>query len=627
MKTKEVRDKYLEFYKSKEHALIPSSPLIPENDPTTLFTGSGMQPLIPFLLGEKHPQGVRLANSQKCFRSGDINDIGDNRHTTFFEMLGNWSLGSYFKNEQLPWVFEFLTSELKIPAEKIFVTVFKGDEKRNIPKDIDSVNIWKKLFKEKGINAKDVEMGTEKEASEKGMMDGRIFYYSSEKNWWSRSGIPENMPVGELGGPDSEIFYEFSNVEHDPKFGKFCHPNCDCGRFLEIGNSVFMEYIKNPDQTFGLLSQKNVDFGGGLERMVAVTEDKNDIFLIDIFSDAIKKIEELANKKYVDSSYISSFRVILDHIRSAVFLISDGILPGNIDQSYFVRRLIRRSVRHSDKLGMPINSLKIVADRLINAYSDTDLLSGKNSVEIINIINSEEEKFRKTLENGIKELNKEYLNKKIIDGDLLFSLLSTHGFPADLTLEIAKENNYSVDENGVVEFEKLLEQHRNESRSGSEKKFKGGLADNSEMSTKYHTATHILHEALSRVLGPDATQKGSNITPERLRFDFSWPEKMTDEQKHKVEQIVNDVISKNLPVKRVELPKDEANRIGAKSFFAHKYGDVVSVYYIGENIENAFSKEFCGGPHVSTTGILGKFKIIKEEAVSNGVRRIKAILE
>ncbi len=590
MQLREVRKKYLEFFEKRGHKVIPSASLVPENDPTTLFTGSGMQPLVPYLLGEPHPAGKRLTNSQKSFRSGDIDDIGDNRHTTFFEMLGNWSLGDYFKEEQLSWFFEFLTEEIGIDPQRLFVTVFAGNKQANIERDQESMEIWKKLFREKGIEAKDVELLTEENGAKVGMQGGRIFYYDAKKNWWSRSGVPENMPVGEPGGPDSEVFYEFEHVEHDKKFGEHCHPNCDCGRFLEIGNSVFMEF-KRTESGFEKLPQRNVDFGGGLERITAVSENKSDVFLIDVFQNVISQLEGLSGKKYSDKTYTGAFRIVADHLRSSVFLIGDGVTPSNTDQGYFVRRLLRRAVRYADKIGIGESGLSKLVLPLLEHYKDAYRATYDKTSNIESEIKTEEEKFRKTLEKGLKEFEK---------GTDPFILFTSYGFPFELTRELAKEKGIEVDEE---KFRQELEKHQELSRAGSEQKFKGGLGDTSEMSVKYHTATHLLHQALREVLGPHVEQKGSNITPERLRFDFVHPQKMTDEEKKIVEDIVNEKIKADLKVNRVVLPKTEAEKSGALHFFGEKYGDEVSVYYIGDSLENAWSKEFCGGPHVEGTGL------------------------
>lgn len=636
MKSEEVRKRFLEFFEGRGHKIVPSASLVPENDPTTLFTGSGMQPMVPFLLGKTHPSGIRVADSQKCFRTGDIEDVGDNRHTTFFEMLGNWSFGDYFKKEQIEWMFQFLVEEIGLDPNKIFVTAFVGDAKNNIEKDFEAGEIWKSVFSKYDIEAKEVEIGSEENGYKVGMQGGRIFYYDSRKNWWSRSGVPDNMPEGEPGGPDSEMFYEFTDVEHDKKFGENCHPNCDCGRYLEIGNNVFMQY-KKAASGFEELPQKNIDFGGGLERLVMASNNDNDVFKTDFFADCLARLEEISGKKYSDQNYTKYFRVILDHLRASVFLIADGVLPGNTDKNYFVRRLLRRSVLYFDKLGIKDQRLSDLVQYLLQPYQEVYPDAYKKMDEIKSVINQEEEKFRKTLDQGLKEFN--HVENNLVGWGVLggdgpttrefpafeaFRLFTSYGFPFEFTKELAKERGMQVDEE---KFNKYLEEHQELSRAGSEQKFKGGLGDTSEMSVKYHTATHLLHQALREVLGTHVEQKGSNITPERLRFDFSHPQKMTDEEKRQVEDIVNQKIKEDLPVKVVTLPRQEAEKIGALHFFGDKYGDQVSVYYIGPSLAEAYSKEFCGGPHISNTGILGNFKILKEEAVAQGIRRIKAVLE
>lgn len=632
MTTNEVRQKYLEFYAKNGHKVVPSARLVPENDPTTLFTGSGMQPMVPYLLGEKHPEGARITDSQKSFRAGDIDDIGDNRHTTFFEMLGNWSLGDYFKKEQIPWIFSFLIDELKLDPNKIYVTTFIGDEKNGIPKDTEAGSLWRELFSSKGIDAKEVDIGSEENGYKVGMQGGRIFYYDVKKNWWSRAGVPDNMPANEPGGPDSEMFYEFTDVEHDTKYGEHCHPNCDCGRFMEIGNNVFMEYKKNADGTFSKLPQKNIDFGGGLERMVAATMDTHDVFKIDTLEGIVKTLETLSGKSYTDKEFTSTFRVVADHIRASVFLIGDGVIPSNTEQGYFVRRLLRRAIRFWDKLGIQNEGIYALVAPLLEFYKDAYPETFAKKDFIADEIRKEEEKFRKTLVLGLKEFEKivkvtlnggNFLTQ--LPGNVAFSLFSSFGFPIELIIEEAKNRGIEVD---MVGFDIEFKKHKDLSRAGSEQKFKGGLGDTSDKSLQYHTATHLLQQALRDVLGPEIGQKGSNITPERLRFDFSYNGKMTDEQKKRVEDIVNKKISEALPVQVVSLPKEEAVKTGAIHFFGEKYPDTVTVYYVGNTIADAFSKEFCGGPHVKNTSELkGTFKIQKEEAVSQGVRRIKAVLE
>ncbi|MSR71194.1 MAG: alanine--tRNA ligase [Candidatus Taylorbacteria bacterium] len=613
MKSQEIRLKYLNFFKKRGHVVIPSASLVPQNDPTTLFTGSGMQPILPYLLGQPHPEGTRVVDSQKCFRSVDIDEIGDNRHHTFFEMLGNWSFGDYFKEDQLHWFFEFLTDELHIDPRRLYVTVYAGHNDYDIPKDSESVKIWKELFASRNIDTKDVELVTEENAAKVGMQGGRIFYYGN-KNWWSRSGIPEKMPTGEPGGPDSEVFFELKSVEHNPEFGTHCHPNCDCGRFIEIGNSVFMEYRKNSQGAFEKLPQRNVDYGGGFERIVMAATNTSDTFLLDVFQNIIHTLQRESGFSYSDPNYQKSMRVISDHLRAAAFLIGDGVIPSNTDQGYFVRRLIRRAVRHLDLLGIKNHDLAHLVPTLLAYYEEAYPETFKKRFEISDEISREEGKFRETLKHGLKEFEK---------GVDAFTLFSSYGFPFELTLELAKEKGIKID---IKDFEEKFRKHQELSRAGSEQKFKGGLADTSDISLRYHTATHLLHQALYDVLGSGIAQKGSNITPERLRFDFAYPTKMTEEQKKKVEDIVNEKIKEGLPMQSVVLPKEEALKTGAKHFFGEKYGEQVSVYFIGKDLQSAYSKEFCGGPHVSSTSTLGQFKIIKEEAVSAGVRRIKAVL-
>jgi len=635
MDINEIRSKYLNFYKNRGHAVIPSAPLVPQNDPTTLFTGSGMQPLVPYLLGKNHSEGNKLTDSQKSFRSMDIEEVGDNRHTTFFEMLGNWSLGDYFKKEQLPWFFEFLTKDIGLDPAKLFVTVFMGDPKNNVPRDTESAEIWKNMFAWKKIDAKIVEIGSEEEGYKKGMQDGRIFYYDAKKNWWSRAGVPENMPAGEPGGPDSEMFYDFG-TPHDKKFGENCHPNCDCGRFMEIGNSVFMQYIKREDGSFALLPKQNVDFGGGLERMTAAKNGDSDVFLINAFDNARAALEAETGKFYKE--HLKDFRIVLDHIRASVFLIGDGVTPSNNERGYVLRRLLRRATRFADNLGARQgnetvrSALSTVAEAFIKEYQTAYPNLAVDANHIFDEIEKEEKQFRKTLSRGIREFER-LAKDGSISGEDAFQLVTTYGFPIELIKEEAIERSIkTVDIEG---FEKLNKAHRELSRAGSEQKFKGGLADTSEKTTRLHTAHHLLLKALQVVLGPEVKQRGSNITQERLRIDFLHTEKMTDEQKKNAERIVNEKIQESLPVIHSELEKTEAEKLGAEHEFGQKYPDRVSVYSVGpkeatqENphYEKAYSLEFCGGPHVQNTSELGHFKILKEEAVAQGIRRIKAVLE
>jgi alanyl-tRNA synthetase len=646
----EIREAYLAFMRREGHAIIPSAPLVPQNDPTTLFTGSGMQPLVPYLLGKDHPAGTRLADSQKCFRSMDIEEVGDNRHTTFFEMLGNWSLGDYFKEEQLGFFFRFLTDDIGLKPEHLYVTTFIGDEDNNVPRDTLSVETWKKLFSSKGIDAHEVLIGSEEEGYRKGMQGGRIFYYDAKKNWWSRAGVPAKMPVGEPGGPDSEVFYDFS--PHSPHigghandtdhmtWGSLCHPNCDCGRFLEIGNSVFMQYIKTLDGSFALLPKQNVDFGGGLERIAAAANQNADVFLVGPLFALITELEHLSGKSYGDTAHTQSFRVIADHIRAAAFLIADGIVPSNSDQGYFVRRLLRRAVRFADKLELPHMSLGKLVVTIITEYASHYMELGERRSDIETAIDGEEEKFRRTLARGLKHLAEKAQRSNTslptrLEGQTIFELYTTEGFPYELIVEAGKEYGFTeFDHDG---FKLLMEDHRNNSRAGAEQKFKGGLADQGEATTRLHTAHHLLLKALQIVLGNHVHQRGSNITAERLRIDFSHGEKLTEEQKREVERIVNVNISLNLPVIATSMKREEAEKLNAEHEFGARYPDIVTIYSIGPKgatfdnpqFGDAFSIEFCGGPHVKETSELltaGSFVIQKEEASSAGVRRIKAIL-
>ncbi len=636
MTVSEVRSRFLAFYKARGHAIIPSAPIVPGNDPTTLFTSSGMQPLVPYLLGQEHPEGVRVANSQMSFRAGDIEEVGDNRHTTFFEMLGNWSLGDYFKKEQLPWIFEFMTSAetgLGFDPNRIYVTVYSGDEEAGMELDTEAVDIWKALFATKGIDAKLVVLDTEENGYEQGMQGGRIFAYGSKKNWWSRSGVPGNMPPGEPGGPDAEMFYDFG-TPHDPKWGKECHVNCDCGRFVEICNSVFMQYVKNADGSFSNLPKQNVDFGGGLERFVATTINSSDVFDIDVFEGPRAVLEERSGKRYGESEEVTrAFRIILDHMRAASFMLAEGVVPANSEAGYVLRRLIRRAIREADRLGVKEAILPAVAESYARTYEDHYPHVQAAATKIADELAKEEEKFRKTLEQGLKEFEK-LAAKREVSAEDAFILFTTYGFPVELTEELAKERGITLDQDAVAA---RMKEHQDTSRAGGAQRFAGGLADHAEATVRYHTTHHILLKALQMVLGPEVKQRGSNITSERLRIDFSSPGKMTDEQKAEVERIVNDVVSQNLPVTRTVMPREEAEKLGAEMEFGVKYPDMVSVYSVGPihatqdapDIAHAFSLEFCGGPHVANTSEIaaaGTFKIQKEEAVASGIRRIKAVI-
>jgi len=568
MTTDELRSKYINFFKSspRNHKEISPAPLVLENDPTTLFNSSGMQQLVPYLKGESHPAGRRLVNSQPSIRTQDIEEVGDGRHTTYFEMLGNWSLGSYFKKEQLSWFWEFLTGELGLPAERLWVSVFEGSS--NIPRDDESFEIWRKL----------------------GVPEDRIYFYGVEKNWWSRSGLPDNMPVGEIGGPDSEVFFEFTGVKRDRRHGEKCHPNCDCGRFFEIGNSVFIEYTKNEAGGFDELPQKNVDFGGGLERLVAAVADKPDLFKTDVFAPWIADIERVSGKSYEGRE--RDFQIIADHMRGAQAIIKEGVRPGNKQQGYILRRLIRRSA-------VKMRSLK-------GGLGEGDL----GFFDSNGVIEREVFQFGKTLERAVK------LVGKISP----FNLFQSYGFPVEVIQELYGERGLYFNKK---QFEDDLKLHREKSRAASAVRFKGGLADSSAETTKLHTATHLLHESLRRVLGEHVRQKGSNITSARLRFDFTHNEKLSDREIEKIETVINEQIDKGLPVKVEIMTLEKAKKAGALAFFADKYDEKVKVYSIGE-----FSCEACGGPHVkSLSEIKGHVKITKQGRAGAGIRRVYAVIQ
>jgi len=599
MKASEIIKEYISFFEERGHKRIPNSPLIPQNDPTTLFTSSGMQPLVQYFLGEKHPLGKRLVNVQNCFRAQDIDEVGDNRHTTFFRMLGNWSLGEYFKKEQIPWFWEFLTKEIGLPAEKLYISVFKGHD--GIPRDDESEEIWKQILKQEGLDPKE-----------------KIFFYGVDKNWWSRAGLPQDMPKGEPGGPDSEVFFDLQSP-HDKKYGKNCHPNCQCGRFLEIGNSVFMEYQKTEDG-FKPLPNKNVDFGGGLERLLAATENQNDIFQTSLFSPIIKAIEKVTESDY--KSNTNAMRIIADHLIASVFIASSSIMPSNKDQGYVLRRLIRRafdninSIRELVNLNIPT---KAVIESIISQYKFTDPDLEQNFEKIVNTILEELNKYRFTISQAQGFIQKKYPKVgdelkgiKKISADDAFILYSTHG----LSPTQIKSLGYVFDQQ---EFAKKMEEHQDISRKGAQRKFAGGLADHSDKTIMGHTATHLLHQALRDVLGYKVFQTGSNITSKRIRFDFSFDKKLTDEEILEVEKTVNKKIEENLPVHFEIMTLKKAKEIGAIGLFDEKYEDNVKVYFI-----NNYSVEFCGGPHVEFTGKLKRFKIIKQENIGHGQKRIYA---
>ncbi|OGL61370.1 alanine--tRNA ligase [Candidatus Uhrbacteria bacterium RIFCSPHIGHO2_12_FULL_46_13] len=614
MQSSEIRSKFLQFFQSKGHSIIASASLVPENDPTVLFTTAGMHPLVPYLLGQKHPAGTRLVNVQKCVRVQDIEEVGDNRHDTFFEMLGNWSLGDYFKKEAIAWSFEFFSGPkwLGFDPLRIYVSVFEGDA--DAPRDDESIKIWQEQFKKVNLDAK-----VAKNIGDQ-TLGVRIHAYDKSKNWWG--------PAGQTGpcGPDTEMFYDMKPNGTAPGghmhegdvdiYGAVCHPNCDCGRFIEFWNDVFMEYNKTADGTYESLQQKNVDTGMGLERTAMILQGVSDIFATDLFQPIISAIKTEAVNYDVRAA-----RIVADHIRTAVFILGDGVRPSNVERGYVLRRLIRRAVRYGQKIGLPHDFDSRLANVVVEKYRQeySELLQNQSS--ITKAIHDEEAKFIKTLERGLKEFERlaasDHVTERLSGYDA-FILFSTYGFPLEMTVEMAKEKRIEVDEKG---FWEEFQKHQDISRVGTEKKFKGGLADHSRETTRLHTATHLLHAALRKVLGDHVFQKGSNITAERLRFDFSHPEKLTPEEIKAVEDMVNDVISRDLPVSWQEMSFAEAKAKGALGLFESKYGERVKVYSVGD-----FSKEVCGGPHVNHTVEVGKFKITKEEAVSMGIRRIKAVV-
>ena len=623
MSGNEIRQKYLDFMAKNGHAIVPSAALVPENDPTTLFTGSGMQPLVPYLLGETHPKGTRITDAQKCFRAEDIEEVGDTSHTTFFEMLGNWSLGDYFKKEQIPWIASFYLDEVGLDPERFYVTAFIGDEKAGVPKDTEAVKIWQQVLTDRGVSNGVGELGSADAASHRGMKEGeRIFYYDAKENWWSRAGVPDNMPVGEIGGGDSEMFYDFG-TPHDPKFGEHCHPACDCGRFMEIGNSVFMEYIKT-ETGFEKLPAQNVDFGGGLERIAAASLNSPDVYKVDLLWSVVEQIQELSGQQYEKN--LEAFRVITDHIRGAVFMISDGVLPSNTEQGYFVRRLLRRAVRFADQIGVPAGEFKNLAESVISTYENHYTSLGDKRTNIKVAIAAEEEQFRKTLEKGNKEFEK-LADTGTISGKDAFVLFTTYGFPYELTEELAAEKEITIDR---TEFDAEMEQHQATSRAGAEQKFKGGLADQSETVVQYHTATHLMLAALRHFLGDHVHQAGSNITGERMRFDFTHPEKVERDTLDQIETWVNDALATGGTVSIETMSKTVAeNDPTVEGSFWDRYPDEVKVYTMTGDDGTVFSRELCGGPHIENfSELTGKtFKIKKEESSSAGVRRIKAVLE
>ena len=657
MNAQEIRKAYLEFCQKNGHEVIERASLILKDDPTTLFTGSGMQPLLPYLLGEKHPKGVRLTDSQTCLRAQDIDDVGDNRHTTFFEMLGNWSLGDYFKEQQIRQFFEFLTDVVGLDPSKIYVSCFIGNEKYNIPRDDESAEIWRKVFAEKGIDAKIVELDTAENGDKLGLQGGRIFFYNDKENWWSRGGGLDSTPIGDPCGPDSEVFYDFGEENHDASFGE-AHPASDSGRFMEIGNQVFMQYRRMEDGSFEPLEKKNVDFGGGLERIAAAKINNPDVFQISLMKPIIEKLEEISGKKYDENKV--SMRVIADHLRSATFLAVDGCTPSNKEQGYVMRKFIRRAMAKAFDLGVEDNFVEQIVPVIVGIYAPDYKEVALKSDEIIAVMAKEEKAFRRTLQKGLRELERIVDNynwivgpnefgeddngvpiidpeydpyKEAIRGFQLFYLYDTHGFPVELSLEeIKRRANHKIDEDTLLkEFSEEMRKQRERSQTASKGKFKGGLEGQTLEHRKLHTATHLMNAALHNMFEGQISQKGSNINAERLRFDFTFDRKLTDEEKQQIEDTVNEQISKGLEVSWAEYPTDYAlNELKAIGVFGDKYGEAVKVYTMKAEGEKPFSVEICGGPHVDNTRELAeggkKFKIVKEQSSSAGVRRIKAIL-
>ncbi|HEU0266790.1 MAG TPA: alanine--tRNA ligase [Candidatus Saccharimonadaceae bacterium] len=630
MNAQEIRNAYLNFFETRGHAVIKRAPLVLDGDPTTLFTGSGMQPMIPYLLGEKHPDGQRITDSQTCLRAQDIDDIGDNRHTTFFEMLGNWSMGDYFKQQQIEWMYEFLSDVVGLDMSKIYVTCYAGNDELGIPKDTEAAGVWKSLFDTNGLSSGEAMIGSEEAGATRGIQDGeRIFYYDGSKNWWSRNGNEHSTPVGDPCGPDSEMFYDFG-TPHNPEFGEFCHPNCDCGRFMEIGNNVFMAYKKVGEGKFEELEQKNVDHGSGLERIAAAKLNDSDVFKISLMWPIIEKLEKLSGKKY--DSHTESMRVIADHLRAATFLAVDGCTPSNKQQGYVMRRLIRRAMVKAFDLGVEQNFMSEIVPIIADLYENDFPEVKEHRDEVIAVLVKEEKVFRQTLRKGLAELTKISNAKQgAFDGNDIFTLYDTHGYPVELAVElitVTLENSH-LSEEWQKEFDARMDEQRQRSRTATKGEFKGGLAGHDLIHKKYHTATHLLQSALRQLFGPEVRQHGSNITEERLRFDFNLDHKMTPEEIKKAEDLVNGWIKADLPVSFKLYPTKEALDMGAIGPFGERYGDEVKVYKMGEG-DHVASLEICGGPHVDHTGQLAEggkvFKIVKEESSSAGIRRIKAVL-
>ncbi len=641
MNAETIRNEYLKFFADRGHAIVKRAPLVLTDDPTTLFTGSGMQPIIPYLLGEPHPEGKRITDSQPSLRAQDIDDIGDNRHTTFFEMLGNWSFGDYFKEQQIEWMFEFLDTVVGLDMSKLYVTCFIGAPEYGIDKDQEAANVWKRLFEAKGLSVGEAEIGSEEDGYKKGIAEGdRIFYYDGSKNWWSRNGGPETTPVGDPCGPDSEMFYDFG-TPHNSEYGEFCHPNCDCGRFMEIGNNVFMAYRKVAEGKFEKLEKPNIDHGSGLERIAAAAINDPDVYKISLMWPIIQKLEQISGKKY--DSHTESMRVIADHLRAATFLAVDGCVPSNKQQGYVMRRLIRRAMVKAFDLGVEQNFMEQIVPVIADLYHIDFPEVAESRDTIIAILIKEEKAFRQTLRKGVQEIIKKYpavINMQNpqapqtqselpkADGEFVFVMYDTYGFPAELAVETLWMRA-NLDNDWRKQFDDKMAEQRARSQTAAKGTFKGGLGGQTLQHKKYHTATHLMYAALKKVVGDHVTQHGSNITEERLRFDFNNDEKVTREQLDEVEKLVNEWISWDLPVLFQEYPTAEAFEMGAIGAFGDKYGDTVKVYKMGDEPKRV-SFEICGGPHVDHTGQLAEdnkvFKIVKEEASSAGIRRVKAVL-
>ncbi len=625
MDTQTIRNEYLKFFAERGHAVIKRAPLVLHDDPTTLFTGSGMQPIIPYLLGEPHPEGKRLVDSQTCLRAQDIDDIGDNRHTTFFEMLGNWSFGDYFKEQQVEWMFEFLDTVVQLDMSKLYVTCFIGAPEYGIEKDTEAAEVWKRLFEAKGLSTGMQDIGSEEDGYQKGMEDGaRIFFYDGSKNWWSRNGAPESTPVGDPCGPDSEMFYDFG-TPHNPEYGEHCHPNCDCGRFMEIGNNVFMAYRKVAEGKFEPLEHPNIDHGSGLERIAAAKLNDPDVYKISLMWPIIQKLEQMSGKKY--DSHTESMRVIADHLRAATFLAVDGCVPSNKQQGYVMRRLVRRAMVKAFDLGVEQNFMQEVVPVIADLYHSDFPEVAENRDTIIAVLVKEEKAFRQTLRKGLQQFPK--LAADGLNGEVIFTLYDTYGFPVELSTEEAFKQDVNLSENWREEFDAKMAEQRARSQTAAKGDFKGGLGGHTLQHKKYHTATHLLQSALREIFGTELRQHGSNITEERLRFDFNLDRKMTPEEITRAEELVNGWIAEDLPVSFTMYPTQQALDMGAIGPFGERYDEQVKVYQMGEG-DHIASLEICGGPHVDHTGQLAEgnkvFKVLKEESSSAGIRRIKAAL-